>query len=154
VWIAGHGWQSFDPTASVPLANPAPGATALRDVAHALGRIPPLPTASIVLAALIVVAFMRWRRIRARTWLDRILREAERTGRRAGRPRLVHESLTQYASALDELVSPDESNWRDIAVAVERYAYGGEQFSVTEQDLLVTSARDLRIGRRQSIVAR
>jgi protein-glutamine gamma-glutamyltransferase len=153
VWIAGQGWQSFDPTASVPLANPAPGTTALRDLAHALSRIPPLPTASAVLAAVIVGALMWWRRIRARTWLDRILRDAERTGRRAGRPRLVHESLAEYASALDALASPDEHNWREIAVAVERYAYGGEQFSITEQDLLVTSARDLRIGRRKSIAA-
>ena len=27
VWFARYGWQSFDPTAVVPLANPSPGAT-------------------------------------------------------------------------------------------------------------------------------
>ena len=27
VWFPGYGWQSFDPTAVVPLANPSPGST-------------------------------------------------------------------------------------------------------------------------------
>ena len=29
VWFPGYGWQSFDPTAVVPLANPSPGSTLL-----------------------------------------------------------------------------------------------------------------------------
>jgi transglutaminase-like putative cysteine protease len=36
VWFPGYGWQSFDPTAVVPLANPSPGATALHDLAATL----------------------------------------------------------------------------------------------------------------------
>ncbi len=37
VWFPGYGWQNFDPTAAVPAVAPSPGATALRDVAGALG---------------------------------------------------------------------------------------------------------------------
>ncbi|MST35258.1 transglutaminase domain-containing protein, partial [Acidimicrobiaceae bacterium USS-CC1] len=43
VWFPRYGWQSFDPTASVPAANPDPGAVALADVGRALGRVPLLP---------------------------------------------------------------------------------------------------------------
>ncbi len=40
VWFPGFGWQSFDPTAVVPLANPSPGTTALHDLGAALGTSP------------------------------------------------------------------------------------------------------------------
>ena len=51
VWFPGYGWQDFDPTAVVPAEPPSPGATALRDVGSALGRIPPVPVAVVVVAA-------------------------------------------------------------------------------------------------------
>ena len=38
VWFPGYGWQSFDPTAVVPLANPSPGSTLL-----ARGAVDPGP---------------------------------------------------------------------------------------------------------------
>ena len=48
VWFPGYGWQDFDPTASVPLSPPSPGATALHDVGAALRRIPPVPVAVVL----------------------------------------------------------------------------------------------------------
>ncbi len=41
VWFPGYGWQSFDPTAVVPLANPSPGSTLLHEAAGVAGS-PPL----------------------------------------------------------------------------------------------------------------
>ena len=71
VWFPGFGWQSFDPTAVVPLANPAPGATALQDLGRALGRVPVLPVAAVLATAVIAVAAVRWRRARPATWAER-----------------------------------------------------------------------------------
>ena len=44
VWFPGAGWQSFDPTAQVPLAPPDPGAVLLSDVGHAIADLPWVPT--------------------------------------------------------------------------------------------------------------
>ncbi|HEV2361922.1 MAG TPA: transglutaminaseTgpA domain-containing protein, partial [Acidimicrobiales bacterium] len=40
VWFPGFGWQSFDPTADVPLAPPDPGAILLHDLWHRLASLP------------------------------------------------------------------------------------------------------------------
>ncbi len=68
----GYGWQSFDPTAVVPLANPSPGATLLHDAARrpaataarppGCGRWPWPPSVALVI---------RWRRRRPATWAER-----------------------------------------------------------------------------------
>ena len=87
VWFPGYGWQSFDPTASVAAAYPAPGATALHDVAHALGRVPPVPTSVVLVVAALGAAVVRYHRRRPATWAERVAREIERAGARAGRPR-------------------------------------------------------------------
>jgi len=60
--VSGFGWQSFDPTAVVPLANPSPGATALHDVGAALRRIPFVPVASVLVGVGLSAAVLRWRR--------------------------------------------------------------------------------------------
>ena len=43
VWFPGVGWQSFDPTAQVPLAPPDPGAVLLSDLGRAIGNLPWAP---------------------------------------------------------------------------------------------------------------
>ena len=43
VWFPGYGWQNFDPTADVPLANPSPGSVMARSPATTLGRVPWIP---------------------------------------------------------------------------------------------------------------
>ena len=54
VWFPGYGWQSFDPTAVVPLANPSPGSTLLHDVARLLGRLPWVPIGLVLVATSVV----------------------------------------------------------------------------------------------------
>ena len=119
VWFPGYGWQNFDPTAVVPLANPSPGATALKSVAAALRRVPWLPVAAIVAVAVLVVAAVRLRRARPPTWAASVARSAERAGRRAGRPRRPGETFAEYADALDELMGRGSTTWRRLAHSVE-----------------------------------
>ncbi len=52
VWFPGYGWQNFDPTAAVPLANPSPGSVITHDVSRALGALPWLPIGIAVAACL------------------------------------------------------------------------------------------------------
>jgi hypothetical protein len=143
VWLPGHGWQSFDPTAVVPLANPAPGATALADIGRSLGRIPVGPLAPVLAGAAAVVAAVRWRRRRPATWAEQLARCIERAGRRAGRPRRPAETIVEYAAALDD------QTCRRLALAVQSTAYGGQEPSGEIQRQLLVSARRIRIARRR-----
>ena len=149
VWFPGFGWQSFDPTAVVPLANPAPGTVALDDIGHALRRIPIVPVAGVLLSLALVATFLHWRRSRPLTWAERIARRAERAGRRAGRPRRPHETFSEYAASLDDLSGTGSEAWRELAVPVEASAYGGHDPTPEAQRQMVTRARRLRVGRRR-----
>lgn len=133
VWFPGYGWQSFDPTAVVPLANPSPGSTAVKDVARALSKLPPVPIsiAAVLIAA--VVAVRRISRTRPRTWAERMARRIERSGRRAGRRRQPGETLVEYAAAIDDRLLP-------LAEATEASAYGGRHPPPEVQRRLLASA--------------
>jgi len=150
VWFPGFGWQSFDPTAAVPLANPAPGTVALDDIGHAFRRIPIVPVAGALLTLALVAALVHWRRSRPRTWAGRMAQIAERAGRRAGRPRRPHETLGEYATTLDDLTGPGSEAWRALAVPVEASAYGGHDPTPEAQRQMVRRARQLRVSRRRS----
>ena len=113
VWFPGYGWQSFDPTAVVPLANPAPGTAALDDIGHALRRVPIVPVAGVLLASPLP-PLVHWRRSRPRTGRSGS-HAAERAGRRAGRPRRPPETLSSNATVLDALAGADRrrgGGWR------------------------------------------
>ncbi len=153
VWFPGYGWQNFDPTAVVPLSNPSPGATALKDVAGALRRVPWAPVVVIVAGAGLVVLAVRWRRSRPATWAARVARDTERAGRRAGRPRRPAETLAEYATALDEL-SEGGSPWGRLASSVEASAYGGREPPPDVQRAMVAEARDGRVRRPLSAAVR
>jgi transglutaminase-like putative cysteine protease len=150
VWFPGFGWQSFDPTAAVPLANPAPGTVALDDVGHALRRIPIVPVAGALLTLLLAATFVHWRRSRPQTWAARIARSAERAGRRAGRPRLPHETFSEYATRLDDLAGSGSEAWRELAGPVEASAYGGHDPTPETQRRMLVRARHLRVGRARN----
>ena len=124
VWFPGHGWQSFDPTATVPAANPSPGTTALRSVAHVLGRIPAAPVGGGLVVAASAYGVVARRRRRPATWVERVARDLERVGRRSGRPRRTNETLSEYAAALDERRADRSTSWGAVASAVESAAYG------------------------------
>ncbi len=146
VWFPGYGWQNFDPTAVVPLSNPSPGATALKDVAGALRRVPWAPVVVIVAGAGLVVLAVRRHRSRPATWAARVARDTERAGRRAGRPRRPAETLAEYAAALDEL-SEDGSTWGGLASSVEASAYGGREPPPDAQRAMIAEARGGRVRR-------
>lgn len=149
VWFPGYGWQDFDPTAVVPAAPPSPGATALRAVGSALGRIPPAPVAAVVVAAGLVLVLVRWRRARPATWAERVARSAERAGRRAGTPRRPSETLAEYAGRLDGLRAPEDATWSRLASSVEASVYGGLDPPSGMQRALVLEAKRARVVRRQ-----
>ncbi|MGA2932551.1 MAG: transglutaminase-like domain-containing protein, partial [Acidimicrobiales bacterium] len=146
VWFPGYGWQNFDPTAVVPPSNPSPGATALKDVAGALRRVPWVPVVAVLAGAGLVVAVVRLRRARPATWAARVARDAERAGRRAGRPRRPSETLVEYAATLDELAGSG-TTWGRLASSVEASAYGGREPSPEAQRAMVAEARSTRVRR-------
>ena len=150
VWFPGYGWQSFDPTAVVPLANPSPGGTALRDVGRALGRVPWVPVSAVVAAVITVVGLVRWRRLRPATWEGQFVRRMEAVGRRARRPRRPAETIAEFAASLDQLSGGDGAAWAEMASVVEASAYGGRQPTATEQDALLRRARRTRVDRRRA----
>ena len=147
VWFPGFGWQSFDPTAVVPLASPAPGTVALDDIGHALKRIPIVPVTGVLLGLALMATFLHWRRTRPLTWAERIARSAERAGRRAGRPRRPQETFGEYATTLDHLTGSGSEAWRELAVPVEASAYGGDDPTPEAQRQMVLRARRLRARR-------
>jgi protein-glutamine gamma-glutamyltransferase len=149
VKFSGYGWQSFDPTAVVPLSNPSPGATALHDVGSALSRIPVLPVGSVLIGAGLATLLVRWRRSRPQSWIEHITRYAERAGRRAGHVRQPHQTLFEYATLLDRLSPGDSTAWRQLASPVEASAYGGRDPSADTRRHLVARAGELqkRAGR-------
>jgi hypothetical protein len=148
VWFPGYGWQDFDPTASVPLANPAPGSVALRDVGAALRRLPLVPLAGAAVVVALTVLLVRGRRTRRATWAERVARSAERAGRRAGRPRLPSETFIEYAAALDLVTGRGSTTWRRLASSVEGDVYGGHAATPEVQRQLVGRARRIRVARR------
>ena len=149
VWFPGYGWQDFDPTAAVPPSAPSPGATALRDVGAALGRIPPVPVALVLVAGGLIAVTVRWRRSRPATWAEGVARSMERAGRRAGRPRRPGETLSNYAAGLDGLAArggSDDAVWSRMASSVEASAYGGHDPPPEEQRAMAGEARRHRVG--------
>ena len=85
VWFPGYGWQNFDPTADVPLANPSPGFGAGR---HRRARPAPtsrgFPSAWSVAVVAAVVEVRRRRRRRPPTWAHQVAADLARGGARAG----------------------------------------------------------------------
>jgi hypothetical protein len=132
VWFPGVGWQSFDPTAQVPLAPPDPGAVLLSDIGHAIGALPWAPIGGglcVVATGALVAVEMRRRRRRPAGWVGRVTAELERRGAAAGLKRWPAETLGEYASRLGNLASwragPTATASLPAATAVlERAAYG------------------------------
>ncbi len=144
VWFPGYGWQSFDPTAVVPLANPSPGSTLLHEASRALGRLPWVPIGLVLLASSVVTLATVRRRRRPRTWAEKAGRSIEAAGRRAGRRRLPNETLVEYAAAIDDLAADRSGTCRALAAVVEASAYGGRHPSPEDDRRLLASVRALR----------
>ena len=144
VWFPGYGWQSFDPTAVVPLANPSPGSTLLHDASGALGRLPWAPLGIVAALAGAVTLAVTARRRRPRTWAAHAARRIEIAGRRAGRTRRPAETLMEYAAALDRLAGDRSGTWQALAAVVDASAYGGRHPSPEDDRQILASMRALR----------
>ncbi|HXQ90842.1 MAG TPA: DUF3488 and transglutaminase-like domain-containing protein [Acidimicrobiales bacterium] len=144
VWFPGYGWQSFDPTAVVPLANPSPGSTLLHEVTGALARLPAVPIGIVLAVSSGVALVVTWRRRRPRTWAETVARTIEIAGARAGRRRRADETLTEYATAIDTLARDRSGTWQALAAVVEASAYGGRHLSPEDDRRVLESVRALR----------
>ncbi len=129
VWFPGYGWQNFDPTAHVPLANPTPGSVIAHDLSVTAHRVPWVPVGIVVLLGVVAIVWRRRRAARPATWGERIARDLGRAGDRAGLPRQPAETLVGYARRLAALDPGEEpaTGGRIVAAAamVEAAAYGG-----------------------------
>ena len=150
VWFPTYGWQSFDPTASVPLANPSPGSAVLRDTGHVLGALGVGPIAAGLVGVGAAVAGVRALRRRPRGFAHRAARNMERAGRRAGRARREDETLREYASRLDA-AGPGGApgDWTWVAQEVEREAYGALALTDGDRRRVLRLSATLRVPRAQ-----
>ncbi|HEY6473904.1 MAG TPA: DUF3488 and transglutaminase-like domain-containing protein, partial [Acidimicrobiales bacterium] len=127
VWFPGYGWQNFDPTAQVPLANPTPGSVLARSAGHALVRLPWMPIAVVAAVVATGSALVRRRRRRPPTWAHQVAVDLERGGRRFGLHRRIDETLSAWAERLAEADPRHGDGLSAVSGLVERYTYGGAE---------------------------
>jgi hypothetical protein len=147
VWFPGYGWQNFDPTADVPLANPSPGSVLAHSTGRVLGHLPWIPIGIVAAVTVGAVVYRRRRLRRPPTWAHQIAADLEQGGLRLGRRRGTSETLTAYAERL-ALSDPDQGGalvWTSLLV--ERATYGGVEPSAEEITRALDFTRAFR-GRR------
>ncbi len=147
VWFPGFGWQSFDPTAAVPGADPTPGTALLRDAGGPLSRLPVVPIGVTLAVVTLLVVVRRWWQRRPGSWEEELTGRIERVGIRAGRRRRPDETLTEYAGALDTLAGDRSGTFRSLAWMVEESAYGGRPPSAESRRRALETVRSVRIDR-------
>jgi protein-glutamine gamma-glutamyltransferase len=152
VWFPGYGWESFDPTASVPNATPSAAATIGRDALGALHRVPAIPVGITLGAAAVAYALWRWRSRRPATPQAAVSDALVRAARHSGLAPSRSESLAGLATRIDAHVPapPGVPGASAIARVAEDCAFGGRQLSQTMATELVQDARALaRRARRR-----
>jgi len=151
VWFPGYGWQSFDPTAYVPLANPSPGSIIAKSTGGVLLHLPWIP---IGVAAVVVTGAMEVRRRRSRrppTWAHRASADLGRAGARSGIIRRTDETLTAYCGRLADTEPGCRDELIRTAAVIEAFAYGGIEPSAEQIALVGSFARHFRGGRPHPI---
>ena len=161
VWFPGVGWQSFDPTAVVPLAGEDTGGTAGTGLgtylSAELARVPGWLEIALAAAAALAVASVgalhvkrrraKKRLVRPQSWAEQCLSRLERAGAARGRPRNDSETVYEYAAALQGLTDPNRPVDR-VAVLVSRAAFSEEGVADEERrwvdDVLEGLASDSR----------
>jgi hypothetical protein len=150
VWFPGYGWQNFDPTADVPLANPSPGSVLFHSAATTLARIPWVPVAVVVVLVGMAAAIWRRRMRRPATWAHQIAADLERGGMRLGLSRRLDETLSAYGQRLAASGAPRDDQLMAVTELVERYSYGGVEPSAAQISAALGFARWFRTVRRRS----
>ncbi len=147
VWFPGYGWQNFDPTAVVPLANPTPGSVLAHQASTVLRHLPWLPI-GLVLGVVMVFALVRWRRLRRPpTWAHQVAADLERGGARRGIVRRSDETLSAYGQRLDDGGVAEKPTLLAVTRLVERYSYAGVEPSADEIGHALRWSRGFRSGR-------
>jgi transglutaminase-like putative cysteine protease len=166
VWFPGYGWQSFDPTAYVPAANPSPASTIASDLYAALRRIPVTFGAAVTGALAAAALILARRRRRPRTWSTRVTRELERAARPAGLDPEPGATLVSIAAALDSVLQPATDPAarrahpprvpgpparaaRELATVAQRAAWGGDAAAPRAGRRHVRDARRIRRSARR-----
>ncbi len=154
VWFPGYGWQNFDPTADVPLANPSPGSVLATITGRTLARLPWIPIGLAVAVAGTAYGIRRRRLRRPPTWAHQLAADLERGGARTGRPRGVGETLSAYGQRLaadDPLYGAGLTATTEL---VERYSYGGVEPSAQQIASALAFTRTYRSQRRRPAPSR
>ncbi|HUR23579.1 MAG TPA: transglutaminaseTgpA domain-containing protein [Acidimicrobiales bacterium] len=149
VWFPGIGWQSFDPTAKVPLAGDGGLSRASSGIGSYLAaRLPHPPAWAIAaLVVLVVVAVVaaavvriravlsRRRRRRPRSWAEACLARMERVGAARGHQRRPSETVREYAASLRRH-GVGGSRLDEAAAIVTRDAFSGRPATAAERELV------------------
>jgi transglutaminase-like putative cysteine protease len=157
-WFPGVGWQSFDPTAVVPLAGDFHGSQAGAGLgaylAHYFAGVPGwlvIVLAAAAGAALIGMHFAAMRRARKQrprpSWAEHCLTRLEKVGAARGHPRRPSETVYEYAATL-ERAGPPNKQLDELAALISRAAFSGQglpddqrQWAEHVLDELATSKR-------------
>jgi transglutaminase-like putative cysteine protease len=148
VWFPGYGWQNFDPTAQVPLANPSPGSVLARGAGHAVARLPWVPITVVVALVATGLVLGRRRRRRQRTWAHQVADDLERGGQRLGLYRRIDETLSAWTERLAGAEPPSGEGLSAVSGLVERYSYGGVEPSARQIVEALAFSRRFRTARR------
>jgi transglutaminase-like putative cysteine protease len=149
VWFPGYGWQNFDPTANVPLANPTPGSVLATSAGHALARLPWIPISLVLLAVGAVVSVRRYRQSRPPTWAHQIAADLGHGGARLDLDRRVDETLSAYGNRLARGDPDQAAGLMAVTGLVERYTYGGIEPSAEDLAAALDFSRRFRSTRRR-----
>ena len=152
VWFPGYGWQNFDPTANVPLANPSPGSVLARTAGRTLAHLPWIPIGVVAVLAGTAVEFRRRRLRRPATWAHQVAADLERGGARLGMARRADETLSAFG---ERLAATDPANADGLIAAtvlVERYTYGRMEPTADQIGAVLAFTRRFRtMGRRHRV---
>jgi transglutaminase-like putative cysteine protease len=149
VWFPGYGWQNFDPTADVPLANPSPGSVLADSAGHALAHLPWIPISIVVVLVGAAVEARRRRMGRPATWAHQIAADLERGGIRLGQKRRVDETLSAYGQRLAVGDALHGGELIATTQLVERYTYGGVEPSADQITTALAFTRRYRSVHRR-----
>ena len=144
VWFPGYGWQNFDPTAVVPLANPSPGSVLAHSTTRFLAHLPWIPIALVVALGATVALLRRRRRLRPPTWAHQVAADLERGGRRRGQLRRTDETLTAYGERLGDADPAAGAGLVAVTTLVERCTYGGIEPAADQITAALSFTRSVR----------
>lgn len=151
VWFPGYGWQNFDPTATVPLANPTPGSVLARSIGHALAGLPWIPIVLVALAGGVVAWLVRRRNRRPATWTHQVAEDLARAGTRIGCARRPDETLTDFGARLARAAPTLAADIERVCRLVEGATYGGiEPSAAAITDALAFARRIRSVPRRRA----